>query len=105
MSVISDSIEASFRQEADQELCHKIASALADAMHGESDAQPTVADGTVGLAIYCAHYIEAVCSEGEDAPDKELHLFEALGGLIRSFLMRPGSPVEERNAKLQENTQ
>ena len=100
MSVISDAIEASFRQECDQEACHKIAETIANAMHSENEGgSPTVSDGTVGLAIYCAHYIEAVCAEGESAPDKELHFFEALGGLIKSFLMRPGGAVEKRNAK------
>jgi hypothetical protein len=101
MSVISDAIEASFRQECDQETCHAIASALADAMHGENDGKrPSIADGTVGLAIYCAHYIEACCEAGEDAPDKEMHFFEALGGLIRAFLLRPdGSHAKRQGEK------
>lgn len=97
MSVISEAIEASFTESLDQEKAHEVAEALAEAMntiqHGKG---MTVADGTVGLAIYCAHYIEQCCTAGEDAPDKEMHFFEALGGFIRKFLLRPGGPVEHR---------
>lgn len=97
MSAISDAIEASFRQGCDQDKAHRIAEALAEAMAQTQDKDGmTVADGTIGLAIYCAHYIEQCCTAGEDAPDKEMHFFEALGGLIRKFLQRPGGAAEQR---------
>lgn len=103
MSVISDAIEESFRQELDQEKAHRVAEALAEAMAQTQEGEGmTIADGTVGLAIYCAHYIEQCCTAGEAAPDKEMHFFEALGGFIRKFLLRPGGAASQRNKEIKE---
>jgi hypothetical protein len=86
-----------FQSAADQQVAHKLAEVMAQAIAGYQE-EVKVADLTCALAIVVANHCEAASEPMFEVENREMVLFEVIGGLIRRLLLRPDGPhVARRN--------
>lgn len=88
-------IGQAFQEGADQTKAYELAEAIGESIRAVAE-EVQISDLSCALAIVVANHCEQAAEQMSEVHNREMVLFEVIGGLIRRLLLRPEGPHASR---------